>query len=70
MRVNRVERNNDVLQKFAEELGIQWTGAQMEFAYKIKRHLIAEIKGSINCGENKAAQSMLDDVAARIERLS
>ena len=40
MRINKIERRFDVLEKFAAESHIEYTGNVNVFDMKIKRHLI------------------------------
>ena len=70
MRVNKIEKRFDVLQGFAEELGIQYNGAQMAYAHRIRDHLIAEAKQVRDMFPDASAHSAVDTIIDRLKRLS
>jgi hypothetical protein len=72
MRVSKIEHRFDVLEKFALESGIEYTGAVNKFAMKIKRHLIQEIrnKSATHVGVSSSPTAVVEDVIEILERLS
>ena len=72
MRISKIERRFDVLEKFALESRIEYTGAVNSFAMKIKRHLIQEIKNKtpsyVAC--NSSPSAVVEDVIEIMERLA
>jgi len=72
MRINKIERRFDVLEKFAEESHIEYTGNVNSFAMKIKQHLIKEIriKTAAYVGTNSSPKAVVEDVIEILERLS
>ena len=72
MRNNKIERRFDVLEKFAKESHIEYTGNVNVFAMKIKRHLIQEIriKTAAYVGTNSSPTAVVEDVIEIMERLA
>ena len=72
MRIKKIERRFDVLEKFAAESHIEYTGNVNVFAMKIKRHLIQEIriKTTAYVGTNSSPTAVVEDVIEILERFS
>ena len=72
MRIHKIERKFDVLEKFAEESGVEYTGKVASFAMKIKRHLHDQmrVRAATYTEANTTAKAAVDDILDIIDRLA
>jgi len=69
MKIQKIEKRFDVAEKFANELGLEYTGLQRQFVAKIREHLLQQAAQVRSMTDNKTWVDAMNTMSQRIDLL-